>query len=474
MNNSINPPIINPNQFPSLTRICINEISIRNDSYIISMYIKNIEQSEIDIKVRKKESADQWKSSFNVTDIEIMTEKTGNFKSFNVFVNMLEDAINKKNSSLSIDLFTSDDLDLIRKKQQDQNKSFKTKSSNKRYLILIYNTEYDRIYYPLSLRYCGKPDTIILIGQIHQLVTENESLKSQLGSDTNRYDIEEECSRLKKENDNYRQQLLLLNDRKQTDLQIENLRQIINESEYALIKEQNNLQKIKILKDENYKKFNNKIELLKTSERQLKLKVKDLTNQINLLKKNCSSSNSQQRSSSLICSKSTDQHRYNSSNGSKRLLSSTDSHIRFNPTDYINEKNLKLQKTKAIRQRLNSARCRSNSDISNSNMKFNNNNNRSTSNSRKNSRRKQNNDLNQDKSKESIDSDIERVSSPIVLHKAASNNSTKILLSENSNNDYKILDENSTLRNFSNSDNMIDIDQRLKSLEKFFKQNLKH
>ncbi|CAF3585615.1 unnamed protein product [Rotaria sp. Silwood1] len=95
MNNSINPPIINPNQFPSLTRICINEISIRNDSYIISMYIKNIEQSEIDIKVRKKESADQWKSSFNVTDIEIMTEKTGNFKSFNVFVNMLEDAINK-------------------------------------------------------------------------------------------------------------------------------------------------------------------------------------------------------------------------------------------------------------------------------------------------------------------------------------------------------------------------------------------
>ncbi|CAF4102972.1 unnamed protein product, partial [Rotaria sp. Silwood1] len=67
MNNSIDSPIINQTQFPSLTRICINEISIRNDSYIISMYIKNIEQSEIDIKVRKKESADQWKSSFNVT-----------------------------------------------------------------------------------------------------------------------------------------------------------------------------------------------------------------------------------------------------------------------------------------------------------------------------------------------------------------------------------------------------------------------
>lgn len=37
-----------------------------------------------------------------------------------------------------------------------------------------------------------------------------------------------------------------------------------------------------------------------------------------------------------------------------------------------------------------------------------------------------------------------------------------------------ILDVHSKLQDFTNSDTMIDIDQRLKSLEKFFKQNVRH
>ncbi|CAF1106994.1 unnamed protein product [Rotaria sordida] len=477
MKDSTDLPLISENSLSTLTRICINEIAIRNHSYIISMCIKNFEQSQIDIKVRAKENADQWKSSFDVNAIETMTTKMGNFKSFNVFINMLEDAINQKNSSVSIDLYTSDDLELIRKNQQDQNKISKTKSSNKRYLILIYNAEYDRICYPLSLRYCGKPDTVILVGQICQLATENELLKSRLGSDTNRCDLEEECSRLKKENDDYRQQLSL-HDGKEKNLQVEYLRQMIRESKSALIKERTNLQKTKAVKDDHGKKFNNQIELLKTSERQLKLKVKNLTNQINLLKKNCSPCDSQNRSSSVDCSKSADQQRYRSTSGGKRLPSSTDSHVRFNPTAYMHDKNLKLQqielqKKKETHQRLNSGRRHSAWDISDSSLKFNNNNNnRYTSNSRNNSHRKRTNNLNRHKSKDSIDSDIECVSSPIILHKAASNNSTKILLPEYSNYDQQ--NEKSTLRNLTNTGTMIDIDQRLKSLEKFIKQNIKH
>ncbi|CAF2520138.1 unnamed protein product [Rotaria sp. Silwood2] len=284
MKDSTDLSLISQNSLSSLRRICTNELSIRNHPYIISMCIKNFEQIQLDIKVRAKESADQWKSSFNVTDIETMTEKTGNFKTFNVFVNMIEDAINQKNSSVSIDLFTYDDIELIGKKQENKKKTSKTKPTNKRYLILIYNGEYDCIYYPLSLLYCGKPDTVILIGQIHQLATENELLKSRVGSDINHYDFKEEYSRLKKENDDYRQKLLLY-DGKEKDLQVEYLRQMIREIEFALIKEQTNLQKTKALKNDHYKKLNNQIELLKTSERQLKLKVNNLTNEINILKK---------------------------------------------------------------------------------------------------------------------------------------------------------------------------------------------
>lgn len=135
-----------------------------------------------------------------------MTAKTGNFKSFSVFVNMLENAINQvrrknfksfvrkkkvftffyqESSSVSIDLFTYDDLEALRKKRQGQpgglnHHPTNIQLANKRYLILTYNAEYDRIYYPLSLPYCGKPDPVILMEQIRKLTTENRLLKSRV------------------------------------------------------------------------------------------------------------------------------------------------------------------------------------------------------------------------------------------------------------------------------------------------------
>ena len=48
-----------------LTCICAKEILIRNHPYIISMCINHSEQAHIEIKVEAKESADQWKSTFN-------------------------------------------------------------------------------------------------------------------------------------------------------------------------------------------------------------------------------------------------------------------------------------------------------------------------------------------------------------------------------------------------------------------------
>ena len=86
----------------------------------------------------------------------------------------------KKNNSVTIDLLNDNELQFIRQKNQLKEKISQSKSSNKRYLILIYHAEYDRIYYPLSLRYCGKPNRIILIGQIRQLTMENQLLKAQV------------------------------------------------------------------------------------------------------------------------------------------------------------------------------------------------------------------------------------------------------------------------------------------------------
>jgi hypothetical protein len=68
MEDSTNLPQISPKDPSSLlTYICANEISIHNHPYIISMCINHSEQPQIDVKVESKETADQWKSSFDVT-----------------------------------------------------------------------------------------------------------------------------------------------------------------------------------------------------------------------------------------------------------------------------------------------------------------------------------------------------------------------------------------------------------------------
>lgn len=51
----------------SLKHACSNEIIIRNQPYIISMSVYNSKQPQMDLEVEAKESADQWKATFDVT-----------------------------------------------------------------------------------------------------------------------------------------------------------------------------------------------------------------------------------------------------------------------------------------------------------------------------------------------------------------------------------------------------------------------
>jgi len=71
MGDSTNLLPISQNPSSSLTYVCANEISIRDHPYIISMCINHSEQSQLDIKVEAKESADQWKSNFDAAGIKI-------------------------------------------------------------------------------------------------------------------------------------------------------------------------------------------------------------------------------------------------------------------------------------------------------------------------------------------------------------------------------------------------------------------
>lgn len=97
----------------------------------------------------------------------------------------------------------------------------------------------------------------------------------------------ERCIRLKKENQEICQEL---NENRRSiphdrDEEINLLRQMVRSSEEALAKERASSQRHSMKKSDDYLVVNDQIESLKTSERQLKAKVRTLTNEINLLKR---------------------------------------------------------------------------------------------------------------------------------------------------------------------------------------------
>jgi hypothetical protein len=73
MKDSLDLSTISPglSESSSLKHVCSNEISIRNQPYIISMSVYNSKQPQMDLEVEAKESADQWKASFDVTGTHI-------------------------------------------------------------------------------------------------------------------------------------------------------------------------------------------------------------------------------------------------------------------------------------------------------------------------------------------------------------------------------------------------------------------
>ena len=108
-----------------------------------------------------------------MTDIEELTRKTGNYKKFPIFLNMLESAITKSSESVTLDLLSYMDLEAMWEKKlgsvKKQKLSSGTKPESKRYLILTYSVEFDRIHYPLALSYFGSPNPIVLQDVIRKL-----------------------------------------------------------------------------------------------------------------------------------------------------------------------------------------------------------------------------------------------------------------------------------------------------------------
>ena len=68
------------------------EIKIRSIEYSVNLSITS-QNDGLEIELRRNETGETWKGTFESTYIEELTKKTGNFKSFPIFVNMLKTAL---------------------------------------------------------------------------------------------------------------------------------------------------------------------------------------------------------------------------------------------------------------------------------------------------------------------------------------------------------------------------------------------
>lgn len=123
-------------------------------------------------------------------DIEEITLKAGNYKKFTVFTRMLRSALNKESDSLFVDLLAYADLEALKAKKLGNVSSqsgasvstsmHPSRTQLKRYVILTYTGEYDRVHFPLPLSFEESPNPDALRRTIRRLRAQIDKPKEDL------------------------------------------------------------------------------------------------------------------------------------------------------------------------------------------------------------------------------------------------------------------------------------------------------
>lgn len=248
------------------------------------------------VEISDSVTADQWRGDFDPVYIEDLTRKTGNFKQFPIFCSMLESAVRKTSDSVTLDLLTYADLELLRNRKagvvsRPRGNQQSSALTAKRYLILIYTVEFDRIHYPLPLPYVGKPDPAALQKEVRALRAELSSVTSH-GVDKS---AGLEIQRLRAE-------LALVKEEKEAmakvleRLQISassstpgredwRVRDVVRTLEEQLVKERAKSQRSATKRCQEQRLLLEQLEELRESEFALRARVKSLTNELALLRR---------------------------------------------------------------------------------------------------------------------------------------------------------------------------------------------
>ncbi|OWF48721.1 Coiled-coil domain-containing protein 61 [Mizuhopecten yessoensis] len=268
----------------------------RGIEYIVTM---STQAQSLTLEVEDRLTADQWRATFDSAYIEDLTHKTGNFKQFHIFNSMLESAVTQSSDSVSLDLLTYSDLESLRQRKTNVPKSSipsnrSVSVNSKRYLILTYTVEFDRIHYPLPIPYMGKPDPRRLQETIRQLREELKAIRQQGGSDFKSKEMEKlqrDYKTLLKEKEEIEAEFLQYRrEMKNTSSgnaikEIRVLKTFSKSLEEELMKEKTRHQRSASKRGQEYRELLEEVEELRASERNLHVRVKSLTNELAMYKR---------------------------------------------------------------------------------------------------------------------------------------------------------------------------------------------
>ena len=164
----------------------------------------------LSLEVESRETGARWTAQFTPKQLEELTAKTGNYKTFDTFVHMLAAALRGNAVSVFVDLLTYADLEALRRLRRGANANgasgagiesvsgagvgapvssaaaaAPTSTTNsKRYLILTYTGEFDRVHYPLPLSFEAEADAASLRRTCERLRAEIKALRSSQQTNT--------------------------------------------------------------------------------------------------------------------------------------------------------------------------------------------------------------------------------------------------------------------------------------------------
>ncbi|KAF8067123.1 Ccdc61 [Scenedesmus sp. PABB004] len=144
------------------------DVDFHGTVYAVSLAVRD--EQVLVVEVEHAESCDVWRGEFAASYVEDITAKAGSLKRFAVFVRMLAGAVAGGRRSVALDLLTVDDLALLKARKaagrgdgaagtapraggaaSAASAGLPRGAAHKRYLILTYASEYERVHFPLPL-----------------------------------------------------------------------------------------------------------------------------------------------------------------------------------------------------------------------------------------------------------------------------------------------------------------------------------